>query len=256
MKTHFPGRGFVGAAVLLTFVLTAPVAGQGLDPSILEDPARPETERAQDAGRKVLEVYGWLGMEPGMTVADVFPGGGYNTHVMSRVVGPEGKVYGVLGFYEGLTFREGETPYDERYRARVAEAGLDNVEIVSDFDDVPEGTVDIAVSVRSYHDVEWVMEGTSREETVAGLYRMMKPGGVVGIVEVATDRPGWDEETHRLNEAVVIEDFTAGGFELAGRSDMLANPDDDQTTSGFEAGRHTMDRYLLKFVKPAGEPGS
>lgn len=242
-----------GALAIGLLAASAPVAAQGLDPAVLDDPARPEDERAQDAGRKVLEVYGWLGIEPGMTVADVFPGGGYNTHVMSRVVGPEGKVYGVLGFYEGLTFDEGETPYDERYGARVAEAGLDNVEIVSDFDDVPEGTVDVAVSVRSYHDVEWVMEGTSREETVEGLYRMMKPGGVVGIVEVATDRPGWDEETHRLNEAVVVEDFETGGFELAARSDMLANPDDDHSTTGFEQGRHTMDRYLLKFVKPVDE---
>ncbi|MDX1748018.1 MAG: hypothetical protein R3324_18960, partial [Halobacteriales archaeon] len=65
-------------------------------------------------------------------------------------------------------------------------------------------------------------------------------------------REGWDEETHRLNEAVVIDDFTSGGFELADRSDLLANPDDDHTASGFEAGRHTTDRYLLKFVKPTG----
>ena len=128
---------------------------------------------------------------------------------------------------------------------------LDNVEIVSDLADVPAGSVDVAVLVRNYHDVGWVFEGTSRVETVQALWNMLKPGGVVGIVEVATDREGWDEETHRLNEAVVIEDFTLGNFELAARSDMLANPDDDHSTTGFEAGRHTMDRYLLKFVKPA-----
>jgi predicted methyltransferase len=79
---------------------------------------------------------------------------------------------------------------------------------------------------------------------------MMKPGGVVGIVEAATDREGWDQETHRLNEAVVIEDFTAAGFELVETSGMLRNPADDHSTSGFDEGRHTVDRYLLKFRKP------
>lgn len=239
-------------AALFLATAVPPTTAQEIDPSILEDPARPEEERAQDEGRKALQVYAWLGVEPGMTVADVFPGGGYNTHLLSRIVGPEGTVYGVLGFYEGLTFEEGAKPYDERYRERVAEDELDNVEIVSWVDEVPESSIDVAVSVRSYHDVEWAMEDwKGREEVVAALYRAMKPGGVVGIVESATHRPGWDEETHRLNESVVIEDFTSAGFELAGESDMLANPDDDHTTSGFEMGRHTTDRYLLKFRKPA-----
>jgi predicted methyltransferase len=48
----------------------------------------------------------------------------------------------------------------------------------------------------------------------------------------------------------VIDDFTAGGFKLAGRSDMLANPADDHSIAGFKEGRYTMDRYLLKFEKP------
>ena len=57
------------------------------------------------------------------------------------------------------------------------------------------------------------------------------------------------------NEQAVIDDFTAGGFVLLERSDMLANPDDDHTMSGFEpefefGGRHAADRYLLKFQKP------
>lgn len=233
--------------------VAAPAGAQDLDPSVLDDPRRPEAEVAQDEGRRVLEVYEWWGVEPGMTVADVFPGGGYNTHVLSNVVGPDGTVYGVLGFYEGLTFEEGATPMDERYRSRVAEDELENVEVVPWLDDVPAGSIDVAVLVRNYHDVEWVMKDwKGREEVVADLYEALKPGGVVGIVEVATDREGWDDETHRLNRSVVVEDFTAGGFELAGSSDLLADPDDDHTTTGFEAGRHTTDRYLLKFVKPTG----
>lgn len=256
MRSHAPfprpsgsviARAFACAALL---GLVAPAAAQDLDPAALDDPRRPDAEVAQDAGRQVLEVYEFWGVGPGMTVADVFPGGGYNTHVLSNVVGPEGKVYGVLGFYQ--SYREGEIA--ERYRTRVGEDELANVEVVGWLDEVPAGSLDVAVLVRNYHDVEWVMEDweKTRAEVVADLHRALKPGGVVGIVEAATDREGWDAETHRLNEAVVIEDFTAGGFELAGRSDLLANPDDAHVSSGFESGRHTTDRYLLKFAKPTG----
>ena len=70
------------------------------------------------------------------------------------------------------------------------------------------------------------------------------------IVEVATPNEGWDQPVHRLNKQVVIDDFTAGGFELVEESDMLANPDDDYSVDGFEQGRWTTDRYVLKFRKP------
>ena len=103
--------------------------------------------------------------------------------------------------------------------------------------------------MRNFHDADQFGDG--RPATVGQLLAMVKPGGYVGIVEVATPHEGWHEETHRLNEQAVIDDFVGGGFELVERSDMLANPDDDHTTSGFETGRHKADRYVLKFQKPA-----
>lgn len=250
LRSSFRRPGARLAVTLGALLAVAAPAAAQLDESALDDPRRPEAEVAQDDGRKVLEVYEFWGIEPGMTVADVFPGGGYNTHVLSNVVGSEGKVYGVLGFYQ--SYREGEI--GERYRTRVAEDELANVEVVGWLDEVPEGSLDVAVLVRNYHDVEWVMEDweKTRAEVVADLHRVLKPGGVVGIVESATDRSGWDAETHRLNQAVVVEDFTGGGLEFAAESDLLANPEDDHSTSGFEDGRYTTDRYLLKFVKSTG----
>jgi predicted methyltransferase len=109
------------------------------------------------------------------------------------------------------------------------------------------------IAVRNYHDVEWVFPGLTRKECVAGMLNALKPGGVVVIDEVATDKPGWDKDAHRLNEKVVIDDFTGGGFELAEKSSLLANPNDDHTTPGFKEGRQNMDQYLLKFRKPAAK---
>ena len=100
------------------------------------------------------------------------------------------------------------------------------------------------VSIRNYHDAK-----PPRDQLLNELYDALKPGGIIGIVDVATDHPGWDEDTHRLNEQVVIDEFTANGFTFEGSSDMLRNPDDDHSIRGFDEGRHTMDRYLLKFRK-------
>lgn len=218
-------------------------APAGLDASALADPTRPADETEQDAARNVVALYEFFGVQPGMTVADVWPGAGYNTHLLSRFAG-DGKVYAVMGFYA-----EGQFATLEALRQRIADAGLDNVEIVNNIVDVAAGSLDLAIAVRNYHDAEQYGEG--RVATVQQLFAIVKPGGVVGIVEVATDRPGWDEETHRLNQQVVVDEFTAGGFVLEATSDMLANPADDHSTTGFETGRQNTDRYVLKFRKPA-----
>jgi len=214
-----------------------------IDPGILADSTRPADDVAQDADRKPIELYQFFGVQPGMTVADIWPGAGYNTQLLSRIVGDSGKVYAAMGFYAA-----GQYATMDEMMQRVADAHLTNVDIVNDIPDVPAGSLDFAVAVRNYHDA--VSQGQG-PQVVAQLFAAVKPGGVVGIVDVATDRQGWDEETHRLNEQAVINDFTAGGFELEGRSDMLANPNDDHSTTGFEQGRQTMDRYVLKFRKPA-----
>ena len=229
----------------------APAPAAGVDRAVLDDPTRPEEERAQDAHRKALEIYEWLGIGPGMTVGDIFASGGYNTHLLSRLVGDQGKVHAVMEFYADPSVFEGRVYKLPGLQERVETASLGNVEILIKLDELPAEGLDAMVVVRNYHDVEWVFESLKRTDVVAALHRALKPGGVIGIVEVATDREGWDEDTHRLNESMVVEDFTAGGFELEERSDLLANPDDDHSVSGFEQGRHTMDRYLLRFRKPA-----
>ena len=50
-----------------------------IDYSILNDDSRPQQERIQDPYRKALEVYSFLGIKEEMVVADIDPGGGYNT---------------------------------------------------------------------------------------------------------------------------------------------------------------------------------
>lgn len=226
-----------------------PEQSAALDPSILDDPSRPEAEVAQDADRRPIELYEFFGVEPGMTVADVYNSDGYNTHLLSRAVGPEGRVYSVFEFYTDREAFGGSLYKVDIVTRRLQEADLDNVELANRLADVPSESIDVAIAIRNYHDVEHVFSSITRAEQTAEFFRIVKPGGIVGIVEVATPHEGWHEDTHRLNKQMVIDDFTAAGFELVEESDLLANPDDDHTEAGFAEGRHKADRYTLKFRK-------
>src|SRR3989338_6765441 len=59
----------------------------------LADPGRSDADKALDGSRKPVEVLDYLGLEEGMTVLDIMSGGGWYTEVLSRAVGPTGKVY-------------------------------------------------------------------------------------------------------------------------------------------------------------------
>ena len=55
----------------------------------------PEGRHRPDAIRAPAETLAFAGVKPGMTVDELFPGGGYFTRMISDVVGPKGKVMGV-----------------------------------------------------------------------------------------------------------------------------------------------------------------
>tara|TARA_X000001036_G_scaffold439414_1_gene490486 strand:- start:339 stop:1052 length:714 start_codon:yes stop_codon:yes gene_type:complete len=212
-----------------------------IDYSILNDDSRPEQERIQDPYRKALEVYSFLGIKEEMVVADIDPGGGYNTHLLSKIVKNNGKVICILNTHGG-----GKMPYDLRkiIKKRIKNANLSNVKVYRKINEVPKNLIDVVVCIRNYHDNK-----PPRDEFLSNLLKIVKPGGIVGIVEVATNKLGWDEETHRLNEKVVIDEFESNGFKLLDKSNILKNYKDDYETSGFDVGRYKMDRYLLKFIK-------
>ena len=83
-------------------VLTCALAATGIQaaPKIpgyvsmaVADKARPESDTQADADRKPAETLAFAGIKPGQQVAELIPGGGYYTRLLSAVVGPKGKVY-------------------------------------------------------------------------------------------------------------------------------------------------------------------
>ena len=221
--------------VVIAVAVVLAVGSIGLaQQDILNDSKRPEAERERDAGTKPLELYAFFGVESGSTVADLMPGGGYNTFILAKLVGGNGTVY---------------AGPDRRGRlAERAEAdGWTNVEMIEGFDAMPAGGVDVIITVRNVHDL---INGDRAVEAAGQWLTALKPGGILGIVDARTPKPGFDGNTHRVNQDTVIEQMTEAGFELVEASEMLANPSDNFDESSETGNRYEIDRMTLKFRKP------
>src|SRR3989440_9597503 len=60
------------------------------------DSARPQADTQRDGDRHPALTLAFSGVKPGDQVAELIPGGGYFTRLLSAVVGPKGKVYAVV----------------------------------------------------------------------------------------------------------------------------------------------------------------
>lgn len=195
-----------------------------------------DTDDPRAAWSKPFEVYDFVGIEPGDVVADLLAGGGYNTIRVAEVVGPEGKVIAERArpeFQRAVESGEVETAAP--------------VQFIGWIDELEPNSLDAILAIRAYHLFEDV------PAQLATLYQALKPGGVIGVVEVRLNQDtGHDMATHRVGEQTVISDFENAGFELAGTSDILRVEGDDYSTRVAEGKqRYQTDRMLMKFRKPA-----
>ena len=201
--------------------------GEHVHPAEEDIPKRAD-ETDRDEYSRPVEVYAFGGISSGDTVVDIGAGSGYNTFLLSGVVGSTGEVIAERG-NEGL--------------AALAEAG--NITMAESRAAIPNGSADAIVLIREYHLVEDYLG------LMADLSRILKDDGALVVVEVrSNEAEGHNMTTHRLGEQTVIAQFAEGGFTLAGESDILRRDDDDYSIYGGPMNiRYITDRMLMKFVK-------
>jgi len=230
-------------------------AGVSIYAAAVASNARPESDRARDAGRKPAAVLEFLGIEPGMTVLDMFTGGGYYAEIIADVVGEEGKVIAqsnqaYLGFV-GDAFEE-----------RFGSGRLTNVEVLMAENNelsLQADTLDAVMLVQSFHDLyhsdpENGWPAIDGPAFLAELKKGLKPGGFVAVIDhtAETGAPAETGDTvHRIDPAIVTADMEAAGFVLDGQSDILRNPDDDLSKIVFDPElRGKTDRFIMRFKNP------
>ena len=256
--------GFAVAAFTgLLLVVAQPVAGDeaisGVSSAIdaaLASPDRPKADLEQDATRKPREILAFLGVEPGMRVLDAFSAGGYYTELLARVVGVKGQV---IAYNNPPYAKFAEKGIAERY----AGDRLSNVRQVTatvpDLELQP-ASLDAAIFVMSYHDLYWrpadgSWAGTDPALLLAKLHAALKPGGVI-VVQDHVANPGGDpaevvDKLHRIDPAIVKQDFARAGFEFDGESAVLAHPEDDHSKLVFDPSvRGKTDQVVYRFRKP------
>ena len=231
----------------------APAADLAAYRAIVDATDRDPNDKKLDEGRHPAELLAFIGIKPGMRVADLGAAGGYTSELLARAVGPTGAVYGQNT--AGMLQKFAEKPWSARLSKPVMKKV---VRVDREFDDpLPKDVHDLdsVVMVLFYHDTVWLK--VDRDKMNRAILAALKPGGSYVIVDHSS-RAGAgtaDSQTlHRIEESVVRDEVQRAGFRFAGSADFLKSAADarDWSTSPFTAGerRGTSDRFVLKFVKP------
>jgi len=235
--------------ILLLFSLPAFAASSDLA-TRLESGSRSDADKARDAGRKPAAVVAFLGIEPGMTVVDLLAASGYYTEVLSEAVGPDGRVYAQNTAFL-LEMRDGAN--EKAMLVRLADDRLPNVERLDrEINDLglADGSVDAVLTALNFHDIYNGSGPDAAQAVLGAIHKILKPNGVVGIIDHA-GTPGADnKKLHRMDEAKAIEAVEQAGFIVEATSDVLRHAEDDRTRSVFAEGlRGATDRFVLKLRK-------
>lgn len=204
---------------------------------------RPAEAKVRDKYRNPAETLKFFQIEPGMVVAEALPGGGWYSNILANYLGKDGALYGInyvdtmwarFGFFseERIAERIAST---KEFPGKVAE--FTNNGITSDgftFGTVPaslNGKVDRVLYVRALHNLNrFEEEAGTLTEALNATYRMLKAGGMVGVVqhEVAESVPDAAAKGDRgyLKASQVIAAFEGAGFKLVSSSDINKNPKD------------------------------
>ena len=151
-------------------------------------------EKQRDDAGEPRQLVRLLGINSGMTIADIGAGSGYYVVRLSPIVGPHGRI-----------IAEDVVPeYLQDLSSRVHGLGLQNVTIsLGEPHDprLPAGSLDIAILVHMYHEI------TQPYALLYNLVPALKPGARVGIV----DAYGPTSE-HGTPPSLLRCEFTAVGY--------------------------------------------
>jgi predicted methyltransferase len=239
--------------------------------TILAGDHRPPEERARDVYRHPKETLLFFGLRPETKVLEVWPEPGWYTAVIAPLVRDKGK------YFAGVVAADPSSKYVthrlEEYQARLAAHPdlYDRVAVVTfaadGGDTVPPESVDMVLTFRNIHN--W-MARDQAAQAFRSMYRALKPGGVLGVVE-HRGNPAVPQDPKAksgyVNEDYAIRLIEEQGFRLVAKSGVNDNPKD---TKDYEQGVWTLpptyrlgakdhekyaaigesDRFTLRFVKP------
>jgi ubiquinone/menaquinone biosynthesis C-methylase UbiE len=159
----------------------------------LDRPER-ETEEAPSRAIRALKI------EPGQVIADIGAGSGYYSLLLSKAVGPRGRVYATDIQPEMLAILE---------RKLKAQA-IDNVQLVLGTETetgLADASVDLAIMVDVYHELQ------QPEAFIQAVKRALKPGGRLVLIEFRKEDPNVPiREEHKMSIREARQELEAEGY--------------------------------------------
>ena len=231
----------ITAIALLCVLSLNSFAGDAIDAALA---AQPDEVKARYSARHPAETLRFFGVKPGMTVVEALPGGGWYSKILKQALGAEGKLIGAdyasdmypkFNFYDDATL-EAKKTWVDTWTAEASGWNDGKGAPVSafQFGSMPssmDGTADVVLLVRAFHNVaRFESDGGYMSTALSDIKRVLKPGGVIGVVQHMSPDGNSDAfadgSNGYLKKSFVLSAFKNAGFELLGESDVNLNPAD------------------------------
>lgn len=194
---------------------------------------RSDENKARDQYRHPAETLEFFGIEDGMTVMEIWPGGGWYTEILAPAMRDHGKL--IIATWDPEV--EGQPAYRYELPKKMEENFEQHPEV---YDQVefeyfsPPGSpslgeaesLDAIVTFRNAHG--WISAGQA-QDIFNEFARVLKPGGILGVVQHRADEgadPLVSAKQGYVSEAAVKEIAANAGFEFLAASEINANPKD------------------------------
>lgn len=205
--------------------------------------SRSSEDRARDEARHPAQTLEFFQVAPGMAVAEGLPGGGWYTRILANYLGKDGAIYGInyvdsmwpLFSFATPEWTAGRIAATAQFPEKVKEFTDNGIRAAGfTFDTVPPelaGKVDRVLLIRALHNLNrFEARAGTRSQALSAIHGMLADDGLVGVVQHRAPESAADDwadgSRGYLKQSAVIAMFEEAGFQLMGKSEINANPND------------------------------
>lgn len=195
---------------------------------VLQGSQRNAKNVARDIYRHPKETLMFFDLQTDMKLLEILPGRGWYTEILAPLLKDSGELT-VASFgdtHPTKYLRNIHIDFMKKMNAETNTYGEVKVVVFNKsgyLADIPDNSLDIVVTFRNTHN--WIRYG-GIEEIYAAFNRVLKPGGILGVVQHRADK-GSDAKTTAekgyVPESYLINLVEDAGFELVKKSDINAN---------------------------------
>jgi len=248
----------------------------------------PEKAKMRYGARHPQGTLEFFGIQPGMTVLEVLPGGGWYSKILLPYLAKDGMLIGAdyaidmypkFGFFSKEKLKETETWVADWTKDAQGWSGKGGAKVQAfNFGSMPEsvkGKADAVLFIRALHNLaKFENDGGYLTAALKNAYDSLKPGGIVGVVQhmipESADDKGANGSRGYVKKSFIISALEKAGFKFVASSDINLNPKDQPSSTdivwrlpptyfipkkdadkkdGYTAIGES-NRMTLKFVKP------